>query len=124
MVIAIVSIMFATRCGGNSDKDKIADAMCKYVQPRLSENETFGFVGLSNRRDTLFMGETHPCVGVIYTVTGPESDTDERHYADVILSTDYSEILFARELDFDPIEMAEEKIKEKFMEKLHEKMNR
>lgn len=78
---------------------------------------------MSNHRDTLFMGATHPCVGVIYTITDSASDHTSRHFADVIFSDDYSTALSVKELDFDPIEATKEAITEKLIEKIHEKLS-
>lgn len=121
IILAIVALYVSAGCEFKSEKSKIASAMREYVEPRLSEGETFHFVGLSNRRDTVFMGVAHPCSGVIYTVTDRKSGEKTRHFADVIFSNDYKTALSVEELDFDPIKSVEEKITEKLKEKLHGK---
>lgn len=121
LILAIASLAFISGCGIESDKKEIAATMRGYVEPRLDDGETFGFVGLSNRRDTVFMGVTRPCAVVIYTVTDNEAGTKARHFADVVFSDDYKTALFVKELDFDPIEVVEDKIREAFYEKLRNK---
>lgn len=121
IIMVIASLAFISSCEFKSDKSKIAATMRAYVEPNLAEGETFGFIGLSNRRDTMFMGVTRPCAGVIYTVTDSESGEKTRHFADVIFSNDYKTALCVNELDFDPIEFAKDKVKEQFKEKLMEK---
>lgn len=121
VAMASVSLAFLSGCGSGSDKSKIAETMRVRVESGLAEGETFGFVGLSNRRDTVFMGATHSCAGVIYTITGNVSGDKTRHFADVIFSDDYKTVLWIKELDFDPIEFVEEKVKEKFKAKIMEK---
>lgn len=120
VIVIIASLVFISSCG----KSKIADTMRGYVEARISEGETFHFVGLSNHRDTVFMGTTRHCVGVIYTVTDNQSGEKTRHYADVIFDDDYNTALSVEELDFDPIEYAREKVKDAFKEKIREKLNR
>lgn len=97
--------------------------MREHVSPHLSESEYFGFIGMSNHRDTMFMGATHPCVGVIYTITDSASGEMTRHFADVIFSDDYSTALSVKELDFDPVEVVKEAITSKLIEKIHEKLS-
>lgn len=118
LIIVITSFAIISSCGGKSDKSKIADTMRGYVENTLSEGQSFNFIGLSNRRDTIFMGANHPCVGVIYTITDSNSGKSTRHFADVILSEDYSTALCVKELDFDPIDFVEQKIKHTLKEKI------
>lgn len=92
--------------------------MREYVEPRLTHNETFGVIGVSHRRDTTFMNASYPCMGVIYTVTDRASGETSRHFADVIFSNDYETALYVKELDFDPVEYAEQKVREKLKENI------
>lgn len=122
LILSVALLPLVAACMKESDKSKIARTMGAYVERTLSEGETFDFVGLSNRRDTVFMGMTRPCAGVIYTVTDSRSGDKTRHFADVIFSDDYKTALWVKELDFDPIEFVEEKVKEQFKEKIREKL--
>ncbi|MDE5876732.1 MAG: hypothetical protein K2H47_04460 [Muribaculaceae bacterium] len=124
LLLILVSLVILPGCEAGSTKSKIANTMREYIEAGLTDEETFGFVGLSNHRDTVFMGVTHPCVGVIYTITNKESGEKIRYFADVIFSDDYKTALCVKESDFDPIEFVEEKIKEKFMEKIQEKLKK
>lgn len=116
LLLSIVSLIVIPSCEGDSNKRKIAVTMSEYIKTDLTEGETFNFVGLSNHRDTIFMGTSYPCVGVIYTVTDKESGKKTRHFADVIFSHDYQTALCVKESDFDPIDSVKEKVKEKFKE--------
>lgn len=118
LIITIASFAIISSCGGKSDKRKIADTMRVYVEQSLPDGQSFNFIGLSNRRDTIFMGVSHPCVGVIYTISDSNSGKSSRHFADVILSDDYSTALSVKELDFDPIDFVEQKIKHALKEKI------
>ena len=120
LIISVISFAILFGCD-ESDKSKIADTMREYVQPHLAECESFDFVGLSNHRDTTFMGVPRHCVGVIYTVTDRTSGIKTRHFADVIFSDDFSTALSVNELDFDPIDYVKEKISDALNEKLREK---
>lgn len=104
LIIAITALAMMTACEAGMEKSRIATTMREYYTPRLGEGETFGFIGLTNRRDTVFMGEHHPCAGVIYTVTDSCRRNHTNHFADVIFSGDYSSVLCVREIDFDPID--------------------
>ena len=97
--------------------------MREYVEPRLTDNETFGFIGVSHCRDTTFMNASYPCMGVIYTVTDRVSGEVDRHFADVIFSNDYKTAICVKESDFDPVEYAEQKVREQLMENIHAAMN-
>ena len=114
LIIAAITFPLLTGCGIDSRKNKISSAMREYVEPTLKDGETYGFVGLSNNRDTTFMGAVRPCVGVIYTVTDARTGEKKRHFADVILTEDYSRILNVSEPGFDPVEYAGERIHEAF----------
>lgn len=118
MLLTIAPLTALSSCGCNSEKTKISDTMRGYVEPRLTENETFGFIGISHRRDTLFMDASYPCMGVIYTVTDREPGETDRHFADVIFSNDYETAICVKESGFDPVEYAEGKLKEKLKEKI------
>lgn len=122
LILSVALLPLVAACMKESDKSKISRTMGAYVERTLSEGETFDFVGLSNRRDTVFMGMTRPCAGVIYTVTDSRSGDKTRHFADVIFSDDYKTALWVKELDFDPIEFVEENVKEQFKEKIREKL--
>ncbi len=122
LILSVALLPLVAACMKESDKSKISRTMGAYVERTLSEGETFDFVGLSNRRDTVFMGMTRPCAGVIYTVTDSRSGDKTRHFADVIFSDDYKTALWVKELDFDPIEFVEEKVKEQFKGKIREKL--
>ena len=124
LLLTIASLVIISTCACGPDrKNRIAHTMREHVSPHLSESESFGFIGMSNHRDTLLMGATHPCVGVIYTVTDSASGDMTRHFADVIFSDDYSTALSVKELDFDPVDAVKETIKEKLIEKIHEKLS-
>ncbi len=122
LILTIASLAIASSCKFSTDKSKIADTMQKYVEQNLGESETFDFVGLSNHRDTIFMGVHRHCVGVIYTITDNNSKEKARHFADAIFSDDYNTVIYIKELDFDPIKIIEEKIKAKLTEKVYEKL--
>ncbi|MDE6669525.1 MAG: hypothetical protein K2K26_07565 [Muribaculaceae bacterium] len=124
LLLILVSLVILPACEAGSTKSKIANTMREYIEAGLTDEETFGFVGLSNHRDTVFMGVTRPCVGVIYTITNKEYGEKTRYFADVIFSDDYKTALCVKECDFDPIEFVEEKIKEKFKEKIQEKLKK
>lgn len=124
LTLSVAAMAFVYSCGGGSDKRKIENTMREYVERDLNEYETFDLVGLSNHRDTIFMGANCPCVGVIYTIANSSSSDKNRHFADVIFSEDYSTILFLKELDFDPIEMVKDKVEEELKSKLREKLIR
>lgn len=117
LILTIASIATVTSCGYGSEKSKIANTIYEYVKPDLTENESFGFVGLSNHRDTVFMRITRPCIGVIYTITDNVSGEKTRHFVDVIFSDDYRTTLYIKELDSDPIEMVRNKMKEELKKK-------
>lgn len=120
LLLPLVSAGAMSSCEFGSDKREIANTMREYVEPNLDEDETFGFIGLSNHRDTVFMGVTRPCVGVIYTVTDNDTGEKTRHFADVVFSDDYKTALSVKELDFDPVKIVEEKVREKLSEKILE----
>lgn len=124
LLLSIVSLIVIPSCEGDSNKRKIAVTMSEYIKTDLTEGETFNFVGLSNHRDTIFMGTSYPCVGVIYTITDKESGKKTRHFADVIFSHDYQTALCVKESDFDPIDSVKEKVKEKFKEKIRKKIKK
>lgn len=112
LIIALAAASLAsafTSC--DSEKSRIENAMHDHVKSDLLAEESFAFIGLSNRRDTVFMGETRPCAGVIYKVANATTGKKERRYADVIFSNDYREVLSFTELDYDPIDYAGDKIK-------------
>lgn len=123
LVIIISSLAALNGCGG-SEKSRIAETMRVYVEPTLAEGESFNFVGLSNRRDTLFMGETRPCAMVIYTIVENSSDDAACRCDEVIFSNDYKSLLSVEELDFDPIEMVRVKVKEELKKRIHEKIGK
>lgn len=119
MIIAIASMAFMASCKHSFEKRRIEQTVREYVEQDLADRETFKFVGQSNRRDTvLFMGETRPCVGVIYIIQDQESGTKTRHFADIIFSDDYQSVLYVKELDFDPIETVKEKVTDKLKEEI------
>lgn len=119
VILAVVLFAAISNCG-ESEKSRIAATMCVYVESGLPGDKAFNFIGLSNRRDTIFMGESRPCAGVIYTITDKESGEKSRHYADVIFSSDYKTALSVDELNYDPIDLVEEKVKDAFKVKLRE----
>lgn len=121
LIIAIMTLAMMTACEAGMEKSRIATTMREYYTPRLGEGETFGFIGLTNRRDTVFMGEHHPCAGVIYTVTDSCRRNHTNHFADVIFSGDYSSVLCVREIDFDPIDYVKNKLKDAIINKMAEK---
>lgn len=116
IIICLLTAALLSGCGAGSRKRRIARTMHEYVQPTLTESESFRFIGLSNNRDTVFMGVNRPCAGVIYRITDTETGASERRYADVIFSNDYAHVLWMNDLDFDPIEYAEQKIITAFSE--------
>lgn len=120
ITLSVVAMTFVYSCGVGSDKRKIENTMREYVERDLTEDETFDFIGLSNHRDTLFMGANRPCVGVIYTIVNSSSGDKTRHFADVIFSEDYSTALSVKELDFDPIEQVKDKVEGELKSKLRE----
>ncbi len=124
ILILAIAVLSGTYSCAESEKSRIANTMREHVEPNLADGEQFGFIGLSNRRDTTFMGSTHPCIGVIYTITNLDSGEKNRHLADVIFSDDYRTALSVTELDFDPIDYAKEKIKDAFKEKINEKLHK
>lgn len=123
IICSITLLVFSYSCG-QTEKGRIAKTMREYVAINLAEKETFKFIGLSNRRDTTFMGVTRPCSGVIYTITDNETGETTRHFADVIFSDNYMTALSVTELDFDPIGYAEEKVRDAFKEKICEKFGK
>lgn len=122
LILSVSALVFIASCGVESDKRKIENTMREYVERGLNEDETFDFVGLSNHRDTIFMGVNCPCVGVIYTITNSSSGDKTRHYADVIFSGDYGKALSVKELDFDPIDTVKDKVKGELKSKIREKL--
>lgn len=118
MIIAIASMAFMVSCKHSFEKRRIEQTVREYVEPDLADGETFRFVGQSNRRDTVFMGETRPCIGVIYIIQDQESGNKTRHFADMVFSDDYQSILYVKELDFDPIETVKEQVTDKLKEKI------
>ncbi len=122
LIIAAILFTLIPGCGFTNQKGRIERTLREYVGATLSDDESFGFVGLTNRRDTIFMGTSHPCAGAIYTVTDLSTGEETRLFADVIFSTDYKEVLSFTPIDFDPIDHVREKIKTKFREKLRRKL--
>lgn len=121
-ILSVAALVFIVSCGAGSDKRKIENTMREYVERGLNEDETFDFVGLSNHRDTIFMGVNRPCVSVIYTVANNSSGDMTRHFADVIFSEGYGTALSVKELDFDPIDTVKDKVKEELKSKIREKL--
>lgn len=121
-ILSVVALVFVGSFGTVTDERKIENTMREYVERGLDEDESFYFVGLSNHRDTVFMGVTRPCVGVIYTISNSSSGDKTRHFADVIFSEDCGTALSVKELDFDPIEMVRDKVKEELKSKIREKL--
>ncbi len=121
-ILSVAALVFIVSCGAGSDKRKIENTMREYVERGLNEDETFDFVGLSNHRDTIFMGVNRPCVGVIYTIANNSSGDKTRHFADVIFSEGYGTALSVKELDFDPIDTVKDKVKEELKSKIREKL--
>lgn len=124
LILSMALLTLTAACRKESVKSRIAETMRTHVEQNLNENETFNFVGTFNRRDTVFMGVTRPCTGVIYTITDHESRLESRHSADVIFSDDHRTALCIKELDFDPIEMVKDKVKEEFKTKIREKLGK
>lgn len=126
IIILLLAAFMAllTGCEAGFTKSRIANAMREYIQPMLSPEESYAFVGLTNNRDTVYMEVTRPCAGVIYTIENTATGHKERHFADVIFSNDYKVALNVTELDFDPIDYAEEKVKAGFRKAFKEFHNR
>lgn len=122
LMLSVAALVFIISCGAESDKRKIENTMREYVESGLNEDETFNFVGLSNHRDTVFMGVNRPCVGVIYTIANSSSGEKTRHYANVIFSEDYGKAISVKELDFDPIDTVKDKVKGELKSKIREKL--
>ncbi|MCI8998223.1 MAG: hypothetical protein HFJ95_04430 [Muribaculaceae bacterium] len=122
IIVSVAALAAMMNCGSGSTKGKINNAMREYVTPALADCERYGFIGLSNHRDTIYMGVTRPCVGVIYTVENRYTGEKKRHYADVIFSNDFNTVLNATESGFDPIEYAEDKIREALREALKKRL--
>lgn len=113
-------LLLATGCKRPGSRSNIRHAMREYVQPTLRQGDTYDFIGLSNHRDTMYLGFSRPCVWVIYTVTDGETGKKQRRYDDVIFSNDYQVVLNASPLDFDPIEYAEDMVRESISNALNE----
>ncbi|MCM1333229.1 MAG: hypothetical protein NC248_11545 [Bacteroides sp.] len=124
LILTIASITVMSSCEFGSTKSKIARTMREYVEPGLANGETFHFIGLTNHRDTIFMGTSYPCVGVIYTITDTKTGNKTRKFADVVFSNDYKTALSVKMLDFDPIDYVEEKLREAFKDKIMEKLGK
>ncbi|MDE6370886.1 MAG: hypothetical protein K2K92_05300, partial [Duncaniella sp.] len=121
LIIAIATLIMMTACEAGDEKSRIASTLHEYFSPRLGEGETFGFIGLTNRRDTMFMGGQYPCAGVIYTVTDSSGRNHTRHFADVVFSKDYTSALCVKEIDFDPVEYVKSKLMDAITDKMSEK---
>lgn len=119
-LMASLMLLLVTGCKRPGSKSNIRHAMREYVQLTLRQGDTYDFIGLSNHRDTLYMGVSRPCIYIIYTVTDGETGKKQRHYDDVILSNDYQVVLNASPLDFDPIEYAGDIVRESISNALNE----
>lgn len=98
--------------------------MREYVQPALSAGESFDYIGISNNRDTVYMGDTRPCAAVLYNVHHDATGSSTRHCDIVIFSNDYKVILNVTPCDFDPIEYAGDKVRQEFRKALQELIKR
>ena len=74
-ILTAVALAVMTSCGGDSPKSRISHSireishsMREYTGQTLQPGESFEFIGLSNQRDTIYMGVTRPCAGVIYKI--------------------------------------------------------
>lgn len=123
-ILTTVALAVMTSCGGDSPKSRISHSMREYTGQTLQPGESFEFIGLSNQRDTIYMGVTRPCAGVIYKINDSTTATSTRHFADVIFSNDFKVVLNVTELDFDPIEYTQEKVRDGFRQALDQLKNR
>lgn len=123
-ILTTVALAVMTSCGGDSPKSRISHSMREYTEQTLQPGESFEFIGLSNQRDTIYMGVTRPCAGVIYKINDSTTATSTRHFADVIFSNDFKVVLNVTELDFDPIEYTQEKVRDGFRQALDQLKNR
>lgn len=123
-ILTTVALAVMTSCGGDSPKSRISHSMREYTWQTLQPGESFEFIGLSNQRDTIYMGVTRPCAGVIYKINDSTTATSTRHFADVIFSNDFKVVLNVTELDFDPIEYTQEKVRDGFRQALDQLKNR
>lgn len=130
-ILTTVALAVMTSCGGDSPKSRISHSireishsMREYTRQTLQPGESFEFIGLSNQRDTIYMGVTRPCAGVIYKINDSTTATSTRHFADVIFSNDFKVVLNVTELDFDPIEYTQEKVRDGFRQALDQLKNR
>lgn len=125
-IISLICIAIAAAtmwgCGFKNEKSIIKDSVREYVEPRLSVTEHYDFIGTSNRRDTVYLGVSRPCMGVIYTISDVRSGEKTRHYADVIFSNDYKTVIGFSELDSDPMQEVEHRIRKEFKKKLRDKI--
>lgn len=126
LTLAALLILPLSSCKTGGHKGEISDAVESYLDRSLDETETYGFIGLTNRRDTIFMGSTLPCTGVIYKITDTSDGCSQLYCADVILTEDYGRVVSFDEVDLDSIgRCVEEKVKEGFKQALQEiKTNR
>lgn len=124
IIIAAATLTLIAACEGGTRNSRISRAMREYVEPTLGQEETFDFIGVSNNRDTVYMGVSRPCLIVIYNIENTATGNSTRHCADVIFSNDYKVILHATPSDFDPIEYAGDKVRDGFRKAFHELKNR
>lgn len=123
-ILTTVALAVMTSCGGDSPKSRISHSIREHTEQTLQPGESFEFIGLSNQRDTIYMGVTRPCAGVIYKINDSTTATSTRHFADVIFSNDFKVVLNVTELDFDPIEYTQEKVRDGFRQALDQLKNR
>ena len=105
----LLILVLTISCIGETEKGKIERNLRNYVERDLDEDESFDFIGIFHRRDTIFMGINRPCTGVIYSITNKQTGAKHRYSADVIFSEGYATILCLDELDFEPPKYSQEK---------------
>lgn len=121
LTLAAMSVLTFSSCKTGGHKGEISDAVETYLATSLGETEVYDFIGLTNRRDTAFMGATLPCTGVIYKVTDSSTGDSELLCADVILSEDYKRVVAFNEIGMDSVRRyVETKIDEGFKQAFKE----
>ena len=108
----LLILVLTISCIGETEKGKIERNLRNYVERDLDEDESFDFIGIFHKRDTIFMGINRPCTGVIYSITNKQTGAKNRYSADVIFSKGYTTILCLDELDFHTIVHSQEKVQE------------
>ena len=126
-LIVVLAVLLPTAiltgCETDRHKTEISDAVETYLEKSLAENQEYGFVGIYNPHDTIFMGEARPYAGVIYTITDTSTGESQRLCADVILSDDRKTVVSFNATDFDPFEFVEEKVTDGFRQAVKEIKN-